>query len=66
VLARMLQIFTYLNYGLAAILTFVGVKMVIADLVPIPTGAALGVVCGVLSLSIAASVVFKKKTRHDK
>ncbi|MFH0921280.1 MAG: TerC family protein [Fibrobacterota bacterium] len=61
VLVRMMQIFAYLNYGLAAILTFVGVKMVTADILHISTGAALGVVAGVLAVSIAASVMFPKK-----
>ncbi len=61
VLARVMQLFHYLHYGLAVILGFVGVKMLLADLYKIPTGLALGVVVGTLLISIFASLVWPEK-----
>ena len=56
-LAGVTRLFHYLHYGLAAILVFVGAKMLLADVYKIPVGTALGVVAGILLLSIIASVV---------
>ncbi len=55
-LADVMDKFEYLKYGLAAVLTFVGVKMVIIDFYKIPIGLSLGVVAGILTLSILASL----------
>jgi tellurite resistance protein TerC len=60
-LAGMMDLFYYLKHGLSIVLTFVGVKMVLADIFPIPIGIALGVVAGVLTISVAASVVRKRR-----
>ena len=60
-LAALMQIFRYLNYGLALILAFVGLKMLMADIYPIPIGFSLGVIVGVLALSMAMSLFFPKK-----
>jgi tellurite resistance protein TerC len=60
-LAGMLDAFHFLRYGLSAILAFVGVKMLIADFVPIPNGIVLAVVGGCLALSVAASLVIKPR-----
>lgn len=57
-LAGLMQLFDYLHYGLSAILIFVGVKMLISDFYKIPTGIALGVVAGILLLSILISLLF--------
>jgi len=57
----MMEIFYFLHWGLAAILVFVGVKMLLADIFDIPIGPALGIVAGILLLSVAASLVFKAK-----
>ncbi|MCB0416068.1 MAG: TerC family protein [Bdellovibrionales bacterium] len=54
----LMDIFHFLQYGLAAILTFVGVKMLLTDIYPIPTGLALGVILGILTLSIVASKIW--------
>ena len=56
VLAGMSRRFYYLRYGLSVILVFVGVKMLVSDFYKIPVGIALGVVAGVLFLSVAVSV----------
>jgi predicted tellurium resistance membrane protein TerC len=49
--------FHYLKVGLGLVLAFVGVKMVISGWYMIPIHAALGVVCAILGLSIAASLL---------
>ena len=57
-LAGFMGLFHYLKFGLALILAFVGAKMLLVDVVKIPMGASLGVILGVLALSIAASVAW--------
>jgi len=59
-LAGMMDLFHHLHYGLAVILSFIGVKMLLSEIYPIPTGIALGVVAGVLAISIASSLLFPK------
>lgn len=59
-LAGMMDIFHHLHYGLSAILSFIGVKMLISNYYKIPTAWALGIVAGVLALSVVASVLFPK------
>lgn len=63
-LAGLMDIFHYLHYGLAVILSFIGVKMLISGYFHIPTGWALGIVVGVLGLSVVASVVWPKRERN--
>jgi len=60
-LAGMMEIFHFLNYGLAIILAFIGAKMIVSEWIDIHIGVALGVVLGVLAISIIASVIFPKK-----
>ena len=60
-LAGMIEIFHFLNYGLAIILAFIGAKMIASEFINIPIVVALGVVLGVLAISILASVAFPKK-----
>ena len=55
-------IFHYLKYGLSVILTFIGVKMFIQDWYHITIDVALGVIAGVLALSIIASIMFPEKS----
>ncbi|NUO80197.1 TerC family protein [candidate division KSB1 bacterium] len=59
-LAGIMQLFHYLAYGLSAILVFVGAKMMLVDFYKLPIGIALGVVAGILTLSIAASLLYPK------
>ena len=58
VLAGMIEVFHLLHYGLAVILIFIGVKMLMSNYVQIPIGVALGVVAGVLLLSVVLSLLF--------
>jgi tellurite resistance protein TerC len=60
-LAGMMELFHYIHYGLSAILVFVGMKMLLADLYKIPIVVALGVVAGLLMISIIASIVHPHK-----
>lgn len=55
-LAGIMKLFRYLHYGLSLILVFVGIKMVIAEFYEMPIGIALGVVAGILILSIVFSL----------
>jgi tellurite resistance protein TerC len=64
VLAGMMEIFHYLHYGLAAILIFVGAKMLFADYLAIPTWVALGVIAGVLLASVVGSLAFPQRKKH--
>jgi tellurite resistance protein TerC len=61
-LAGVMDQFQYLKLGLSAVLTFIGVKMVIVDLYHIPVAVSLGVVASILTLSIVASLW---KTKRD-
>jgi tellurite resistance protein TerC len=54
-LAGLIQKFRYLNYGLAAILVWVGVKMLISDLWHVPTVLSLGVIAVCLGVAITVS-----------
>lgn len=60
VLSGIMPLFTYLKTGISVVLCFVGVKMVLSDLIHIPTVASLGVVVGVLGLSILLSILLRK------
>jgi tellurite resistance protein TerC len=57
-LAGMMKLFHHLHYGLSAILIFVGAKMLLSDFYKIPAPVALGVVAGILLLSVIASLAF--------
>jgi tellurite resistance protein TerC len=63
-LAGVMDLFYYLRHGLAVILMFVGVKMLLVDIIHISIGLALGVVGSVLLLAIIASILRAK--RHKK
>src|SRR5438093_5002746 len=62
-LAGIVHRFAYLKYGLALILTFVGCKMVLVDMVRIPILASLGVIAVTLTLSIIASLFYPPKLK---
>lgn len=48
--------FSLLKYGLAAILLFIGTKMLIVDWIKIPVGISLGIVASILALSVLLSL----------
>lgn len=57
----MLEAFHLLHYGLSLILIFIGLKMLAADYVDVPTAIALGTVGGILVASVVLSLAFPKK-----
>jgi len=59
--ASMMRLFHYLQYGLGVILAFIGIKMMIATIYEIPVGIALGVIAGVLLISVVVSVLWPPK-----
>lgn len=60
-LAGMMELFHFLHYGLAIILSFIGVKMLVSHYYSIPTHIALAVVGVVLAVSVGASLLFPKR-----
>jgi tellurite resistance protein TerC len=61
-LAGIMKLFHYLHYGLCIILVFIGVKMLLSSIYEIPVEIALGVVAGVLLISVIISVIRPHKT----
>jgi tellurite resistance protein TerC len=64
-LSGIVQMFHYLKYGLGLVLAFVGIKMLLSHLYPIPVQAALLVVGGILGTSIFISVLRPAKKSHS-
>ncbi|MCU1231807.1 MAG: TerC family protein [Acidobacteria bacterium] len=60
-LAGMMSKFIYLKLGLSAVLTFVGVKMLLAGVWQMPTLVSLGVIIGILAIAVIASMVKQQK-----
>ncbi len=62
----MMDSFHYLKYGLAGVLSFIGVKMLLGHTpYAIPLGWALATVAAMLALSVIASLLFPKRTKHE-
>ena len=61
-LAGMAEKFHLLSYGLAAVLLFIGGKMLLASFLPIPIGIALGIVALLIGASIAASLYWPPRS----
>lgn len=60
-LANVMEMFAYLKLGISFVLAFVGIKMLLGDIYPIPIHFSLGVIVGVLAISIAVSLAIPKK-----
>jgi tellurite resistance protein TerC len=56
-LAGVITKFVYLTVGLSVVLIFVGGKMLLMDFYKVPIVASMGIIAGVLALSIAASLL---------
>ena len=61
VLAHAVAGLRYLRPGLAAILVFVGLKMLLAAYIHVPVGVSLAVIAGVLAIAVAASFTERAK-----
>ncbi|HVA57861.1 MAG: TerC family protein [Gemmatimonadaceae bacterium] len=59
-LVSVIDRFYLLKYGLSAILTFIGVKMLVDPWVKVPIGASLAVILFVLVVSVAASLAWPR------
>ena len=65
-LAGVIHRFHYLKVGLAVVLVFVGTKMLLVDVYPVPIGASLSVIATVLAASVASSLIWPQRARaHD-
>jgi tellurite resistance protein TerC len=60
-LAGIMDRFHYLKIGLSATLVFVGVKMLLSDIIKIPVTISLAVVIGVLAIAVIASLLRPRK-----
>ena len=66
-LAGILKLFRFLHYGLSAILVFIGVKMLLSQTpFAIETVQSLFVVMSLLAVSVAASLLIRKKEEIER
>jgi tellurite resistance protein TerC len=61
VLAGYMDRFRYLKQSLVFVLAYVGIKMIMSNHYPIPNGASMAVILGILSVGILASIMGGKK-----
>lgn len=64
-LSNFIHMFSKLPYGLAVILSFIGVKMLISPWYHISSPVSLGIVGGILILSVVVSVMFPDKEEES-
>ena len=68
-LAGVIERFHLLKYGLAAVLVFVGTKMLLSDVFKVPIGVSLSVVLLLVGSAVAASLMFphreSRESDHD-
>ena len=62
-LADMADRFVFLNYGLAFVLSFIGIKMLVMHWIHIPVGTSLAVVFGAIGASILISLAYDRRKR---
>jgi tellurite resistance protein TerC len=60
-LSGLFYLFRYLSTGVCIVLAFVGVKMLLTDIFPIPVLVSLGVIIAILAGSVILSIVLPKK-----
>jgi tellurite resistance protein TerC len=59
-LSSLMDAFKYLHYGISCLLVFVGFKMLVSHYYAIRTDVSLGIIAGILLVTIAASVLHRK------
>lgn len=64
-LADMADRFSLLKYGLAAVLVFIGLKMMLIDIYKIPVGFSLAVVATLIGISVGLSLKKEKQARQS-
>ena len=60
-LASLMDVFEYLHYGISGVLIFVGAKMLLSHYYPIRTEISLGVIAGILLITVVASALHREK-----
>jgi len=60
-LANLIDRFIYLKTGLALVLAFVGIKMIVADFFPLPNAISLAVILFILAVTITVSMIVTQK-----
>jgi tellurite resistance protein TerC len=61
-LAGSMDRFVYLKQGLAALLVFAGVKLLLADVWKIPVTVSLGVILAILAIAVLASIAANRRS----
>lgn len=61
VLAKTISDLEYLHYGLAAVLAFAGVKLIISDWYHLPAPVSIGIIVVAIGASVVASLIHRKK-----
>ena len=64
-ISGLMRLFHLLHYGLAAILSFVGIKMLIEDFFHVPVGVSLIVISSILVISVIASIIWPDTKYED-
>jgi tellurite resistance protein TerC len=65
-LANLIDRFIYLKNGLALVLAFVGIKMIVADFVRLPNGLSLLVIVVILTVTITISMIVTRNRAAEK
>jgi tellurite resistance protein TerC len=64
-LANFIHMFSRLKYGLALILAFIGIKMILSPFYHISSTVSLMIVGGVLILSVVASLLWPEEVKVE-
>jgi tellurite resistance protein TerC len=64
-LKGLMDLFHYLKLGLSLILILIGMKMLLADMFPIPTWVSLLAVAGILTVSVVASLLAPRRSSES-
>lgn len=64
-LSHIMNAFCYLKYGLAGILSFVGIKMLIADIYHLDVLLSLSIIVAILGVAIIASLLKNRRTEKS-
>ena len=64
-LAGLIDRFEYLKYGLAALLAFAGLKMLLSDVIHLDVWVSLGIIVAILIVSIVVSLLATRNHPHS-
>jgi len=64
-LAGLMNVFSYLHYGIGIILTYVGIKMLISKWYAIPVGISLGIIGLILLSAVLLSIIKPQKKEKN-